>query len=409
MRLTRRSFLGLLTAALLLPSTRLLGIGRSRQFRVRTVTAGAPLLDPADLSPVRDAISFLGRARSDLAQRGHEVQTVRIATQPLAEYLPDWKSEAAIRVVEGLDRIAREANLVLSVGPVLDAEDYDPDFGPWAAEILRRTSQISLSVTVASEEGGVHRGNVQAAAEAIVAIARGTPSGIGNFRFAAAAMVPPGTPFFPVARFARERTFSVGLESPNLLLEAIEAAGREATIQALRSHLEAEMAPVDLAAREGWQYLGLDVSPAPGLDASIGAVIEAWSGVPFGEPSTLDACAALTEVLQGLDLQTCGYSGLMLPVLEDPILAQRAAEGRYGIPDLLLYSSVCGTGLDVVPIAGSVSAADLERLIGDVAALARRYRKPLSARLFPVPGKEPGDAVVFDDPYLTDGVVMPLR
>jgi uncharacterized protein (UPF0210 family) len=99
----------------------------------------------------------------------------------------------------------------------------------------------------------------------------------------------------------------------------------------------------------------------------------------------------------------------MLPVLEDPILAQRAAEGRYGIPDLLLYSSVCGTGLDVVPIAGSVSAADLERLIGDVAALARRYQKPLSARLFPVPGKEPGDAVSFNDPYLTDGVVMPLR
>lgn len=414
MRLTRRSFLGFLSAALLLPSTKLLAIGRSRRFRVRTVTAGAPLLDPADLSPMREAISFLGRARSDLAERGHEVQTVRIATQPLAEYLPHWKSEAAMRVIEGLDRTAREANLVLSVGPVLDVEGYDPDFGSWAAEILRRTTQVSLSVTVASEEGGIHRGNVQAAAEAIVAISRGTPGGIGNFRFAAAAMVPPGTPFFPVARFAQERTFSLGLESPNLLLEAIEAAEREATIQVLRTHLEAEMAPLEesagqLAAREGWRYLGLDVSPAPGLDASIGAVIEAWSGVPFGEPSTLDACAALTEVLQGLDLRTCGYSGLMLPVLEDPILAQRAAEGRYGIPDLLLYSSVCGTGLDVVPIAGSVSAADIGRLIGDVAALARRYRKPLSARLFPVSGKEPGDAVSFNDPYLTDGVVMPLR
>ena len=42
-------------------------------------------------------------------------------------------------------------------------------------------------------------------------------------------------------------------------------------------------------------------------------------------------------------------AGLMLPVLEDPVLAKRAGEGRYGVQDLLLYSSVCGTGLDVVP------------------------------------------------------------
>ncbi|HUF10002.1 MAG TPA: DUF711 family protein [Rhodothermales bacterium] len=47
-------------------------------------------------------------------------------------------------------------------------------------------------------------------------------------------------------------------------------------------------------------------------------------------------------------------------------------------------------------------------LVLDVAALAAKYRKPLSARLFPIPGKTGGDAISFDNPFLTDCVVMPL-
>ena len=77
-------------------------------------------------------------------------------------------------------------------------------------------------------------------------------------------------------------------------------------------------------------YLGIDPSPAPGKDRSIGAGIEALTQVPFGGASTLDACAALTGALKSLRLRTCGYAGLMLPVLEDPVLAKRASEGRYG-------------------------------------------------------------------------------
>ena len=175
--------------------------------------------------------------------------------------------------------------------------------------------------------------------------------------------------------------------------------------------MNAALTPIELLAREiarsrGRSYLGLDTSPAPGLDASIGAVIETLNGAPFGAASTLASCALLTDVLKGLNIKSCGYSGLMLPVLEDRVLARRAAEGRYGINDLLLYSSVCGTGLDVVPLAGDIGPDRLAAIIGDVAALAHKYHKPLSARLFPIPGKKPGDVVSFENPYLTESVVL---
>ena len=98
----------------------------------------------------------------------------------------------------------------------------------------------------------------------------------------------------------------------------------------------------------------------------------------------------------------------MLPVLEDPVLAARAREGAYGVQELLLYSSVCGTGLDVVPLAGDTSEDRLAALIGDVAALSAKWKKPLSARLLPVPGVKVGGNVHFDDPLLTDCVAMRL-
>jgi uncharacterized protein (UPF0210 family) len=144
------------------------------------------------------------------------------------------------------------------------------------------------------------------------------------------------------------------------------------------------------------------VSPAPGLDASIGGALERLIGQPFGSLGTLHACALTTTALHTTAVRRCGYSGLMLPVLEDRVLAARAAEERYRLQDLLLWSSVCGTGFDVVPLPGDIPDDDLTRCITDVAALSARLRKPLSARLLPVPGAKAGDMSRFTNPLLVN-------
>jgi uncharacterized protein (UPF0210 family) len=114
----------------------------------------------------------------------------------------------------------------------------------------------------------------------------------------------------------------------------------------------------------------------------------------------------VTEVLKSIPVQQCGYAGLMLPVLEDEMLARRAIEGRYGLRDLLLFSSVCGTGLDVVPVPGNTPIETLTNIVLDVAAQSVKLRKPLSVRLYLVPGSKPGDRMPVDDPLLTDSVVF---
>jgi uncharacterized protein (UPF0210 family) len=103
-----------------------------------------------------------------------------------------------------------------------------------------------------------------------------------------------------------------------------------------------------------------------------------------------------------------GYSGLMVPVMEDKLLAQRWAESTYNIDSLLAYSSVCGTGLDTIPLPGDTSLDQMERIYADVASLATKWNKPLSARLQPIPNKKPGDRTDFQDPRLFNTTVHPL-
>jgi uncharacterized protein len=358
---------------------------------------------------------MLGRARKVFESDGYEVQTLRVTAPPLMAVADDRAREAALPQLQALDELTSAHGVRLGLGPVLSSDRPEPHLPAWAAELARTTKSLNFTVAVATPEGGVAPRAATVAAETMAAVARATPNGMGNFRFAAAANVPPGTPFFPVGYHQGPSALAVGLESASLVEDAFGQPGDGVDASTrLRDRLDEALAPVartaaDFARREGQVYLGIDPSPAPGLDRSIGAAIEALTGVPFGSASTLDACAAVTAALKSLRTRTCGYAGLMLPVLEDPVLAKRATEGRYGVQDLLLYSSVCGTGLDVVPLPGDTPVEVLARIVRDVATLSARLRKPLSARLFLIPGKTAGQMAHFDDPYLTDSAVMAVR
>ena len=187
----------------------------------------------------------------------------------------------------------------------------------------------------------------------------------------------------------------------------------EATRQALVAELGMQArAVVDIAGKidleTGWTYMGLDLSPAPMKEASIGSATAGFTGGRFGTSGTLTAIATITSALRDISVTKVGYNGVMMPVLEDTRLAQLWGEGALSMDQLLAYSAVCGTGLDTIPLPGDVSAAQLARIIGDVATLSAKLSKPLSARLLPVPGAKAGDMTTFDDPNLVNTVIQPL-
>mmetsp|Transcript_2341 Transcript_2341/g.5035 ORF Transcript_2341/g.5035 Transcript_2341/m.5035 type:complete len:127 (-) Transcript_2341:352-732(-) len=111
---------------------------------------------------------------------------------------------------------------------------------------------------------------------------------------------------------------------------------------------------------------------------------------------------------EGFGIKLTGYNGLMLPLCEDRRLAQLATEGKLRMTDLLNVSSVCGVGIDTVPIPGDANADELTSLLLDVVGLAERWNKPLSCRVFPVPNKKVGEMTTFDSPYLVNSKILPV-
>ena len=381
-------------------------------FRIRTITAGVNLKSLDDLGTIREAATFLAAARKRFESAGYEVQTLRIATQSLLEFGP--LNAASLTKIKAMDVLLDSRKMIMAIGPVQLEDRYDPHLPGWIVKLMQQTEHISCSMVIASERG-IQMKAARGAAETILAISRETPAGEGNFRFTAIANVPANAPFFPAAFHVGEPSFGIGLESPGLLIEAFkgaknfpEAKGRLKKLMTEKLQ-GVEQIALKVSRDHHRSYDGIDTSPAPGLDASIGEAIEVLTGQRFGHVSTLSACAAITQVIQNIDIRRCGFSGLMLPIVEDKILAKRALQKTFTVSELLLYSSVCGTGLDVVPIAGDTPVEKIERLLIDVASLSHRLsRKPLSARLFPIPGKRAGEPVSFDNPYLTDSIVMPL-
>mgnify|MGYP001170043895 CR=1 len=382
--------------------------------RVRTITAGVELTSALELDRVATAVAFLTRAKRTFENAGHEVQTVRVAVNPVIASLDPSARDTALEQLRRIDELVAAQGAIFNIGPILTTDRSDDSLVEWSQALVRTTRSISFSTAIATPDEGVLPKVAATTAKIMVALANALPDGLANFRFAAAANIPPGTPFFPVAWHQGPESFAIGLESASVVERAFTSmrTGEDAT-EILRSALNRVLTPVEqlaneIARSEQRQYLGIDTSAAPAKDRSIAAAVEAFTRTPFGSAGTLEACSIITAALKSVAVRTCGYSGLMLPVLEDPLLAQRAGENRYGIRDVLLYSSVCGTGLDVVPIPGNTSADSICGLLRDVAALATRLRKPLSARLFLVPSKKVGEMARFDDPVLTDSVVMKL-
>jgi hypothetical protein len=257
--------------------------------------------------------------------------------------------------------------------------------------------------------------NINAASRAILQISNISPDSSRNFMFASIASVPPDVPFFPAAYHGGGTpSITIGTESGDIVYKAAERSGDLKEMESLLGHMhDQEMRKIEdvvNSAGPGYEYRGIDVSFAPGLSqgASIAAAIEKISGSPFGSQGTLSTAASITRSLSRVNVKKWGYNGLMLPVLEDEGLGRSADLGSLDLQKLLLYSSVCGTGLDAVPIPGETSPERIDAILSDITYLSLRWEKPLSARILPIPGKSAGEMTDLDSPYLRDCSIIPV-
>jgi uncharacterized protein len=240
------------------------------------------------------------------------------------------------------------------------------------------------------------------AAQVAVDLSKQSDDGLKNFSYCVSFNCPSNIPFFPASyhRHLSPPVLSVALECGELLFlafhgltgtetgtETAAATGRgggidhEQATQNLTLAYEQMLTPIQEIVRSHCEaheiiYGGIDASMNPGLsmvESVAKGMEELIPSHEFGQWGTLSVVSVITKAIKTLpsSLLLCGYSGLMLPVMEDIQLAARAAvtdDGSsrsppYTLRDLLIYSSVCGVGLDTVPIPGDTSPEQLRMYI----------------------------------------------
>jgi hypothetical protein len=375
--------------------------------KVRAIT-GFVRLDRATYpKQVTDALVVLRRAKAEFESSGYEVETVRLTTQPLAELVSGLSEEQALAFLAQLDDLSVKENFLPNVGPAMLHDSDDPAAMHLLERVLSTLPNLEGS-TIIADEAGIHWKTIRRTAELVKYVSEHSPRSQGTFNFTATAMLKPFGPFFPGSyHTGAGGQFAIGFEGANVVRDVFAkdkgnaAAAMADLTAALSKHAAvAEAVGKKTAAETGWTYLGVDPTPAPAGDVSIGAAIEAFTGAKFGSSGTLTAAHIITAAVKAVPEKQVGYSGLMVPVLEDKVLAQRWAESTFNVDSVLAYSAVCGTGLDTIPLPGDISVEQMERIFGDVASLAVKWNKPLSARLQPVHGKKPGDRTDFQNSAL---------
>lgn len=380
-------------------------------MNIRSVTAFVDVTYPLNKKAITEIGQVVSTTRDALVEAGFTVQTTRLATQPFPKIVSGTQALPLAKALEVAGKLGQFD--YVSLGPVRlsDPEEYLMEI----PDILARTETIFASIEVANRETGIALQRIRAAAKVVQHVAHLSDDGFANLRLAALANVGPWSPFFPAAYHdGGANRIALAIEGADL---AVAATGQAASLQEARADLigivEEHAARMEAVVRQAlghtsvaFQGIDFSLAPYPEDARSIGVALEQLGLSALGNAGSLLAAAFLTDALDRARFTRTGFCGLMLPVLEDSRLALRAAEGTLQVSDLLVYSAVCGTGLDTIPLPGNIEQDKLASALMDMSALALRLDKPLTARLMPLPGKRAGDRVIFDFEYFADSRVM---
>ena len=379
-------------------------------MKIRTITAGCNLSESSPSSNIKQVRQIAKDAKiikQYFERHGYVVQTIRLSTQPWECYASTKKD--LFEVCSFLQSLCPDSIDYFNVGPISTV-----DHSSWLFDLLKNYPQGFCTVNLV-QQNQVQIKLAWETAQLIKKISTIEDQGFANLRFAALCNVEANTPFYPASFHNGNPSFGIGCENSDIIYSTFSNVNSyEEAVERLKEKLTSEYQKIEHIAHKACKHTsisfhGIDPSISPSVNSHESLVygIEQLPFVDyFGGPGTLTTARLITSVLQDLPINNCGYTGLMLPVLEDSGLAKRNKEGKLSLTKLLFYSSVCGTGLDTIPLPGDIKVETLYGILLDVATLSTKLQKPLSARLMPIPTKNAGDETNFDFEYFENTTVM---
>jgi uncharacterized protein len=398
--------------------------------KIRTITTFIHLDFDQSKWPklIKKANLFCQSLADDFKQHGYKVQSIRIVTNAFAEYIDTTTLRSAQQDLRALNTILKNSQqsglrMRFAIGEATNAHQLS--LIPALIQEFGDLCNVCVNIPI-DENSVLDNQLILDAAKAVNNISQLTPRGEGNFNFTVNFNCQPLIPYFP-ASYSDKSTASsyvIGLETPDLLAATLNAFNKENTVidhhqaftgyfkalsHQLQWHVDKLKDIIDSAhVDKEFKFAGLDSSAAPSKScASMTDVYELMGVEYFGASGTVEASALLTRVFKSIiGMPLVGFSGLMLALTEDRGLAEGSRLGHFDIRALLTYSAVCGIGLDTVPIPGDTSVDKIAALMRDTGTMAYRLNKPLTVRVFPVPGLQAGDETEFQSDDLCNCSVL---
>jgi uncharacterized protein len=389
---------------------------------IRSITIGVPVYSHSKSELAARLASFQRDATALCTEAGMAPRTMRLTLPP-----PDIDAEAApgsLRsIIDSTRDLADAAGARWYCLPLdLYAERGRNALLEEAQTLVTRDARLFLNLIVAKTDSISMKG-AEAAGRFVLQLARRSQNGIDNFRVGISAACEAGTPFFPFSRHeGNALAFSLAMETtPTALAIARRAREQGSSLSQFQDRLidalAADMVRVDalgrhIAERTGFEYRGLDgsLAPFPDGNTSVASLIELLGPSPVGAHGSVFITSVLTEAIKTAAARACarkvGFNGVMYSVLEDEGMANANNLRALSLEKLALLSTVCGCGIDMVPVPSTMYAEDLTGLVLDIATLAVRLKKPLGVRVLPIPNRAVNEYTALNLDFLCDSRVM---
>ena len=291
-------------------------------------------------------------------------------------------------------------------------------------EIIKRYSNSFINFIVGDNEN-VNPFAALISSKTILDISKLSFNGYDNFRVGVSLNPSNNTPFFPFSYAEKDLNFSLAVEITERVIDCIKSNKKSVSdLDQLKKIIFNDLSPFvifldeiskKLSSEIRVNYGGQDLSlaPFPEDEISVIEILHLLCIDDIGSNGTLFYTSYLTSIIKSLTKQnnakSAGFNGVMYSLLEDHLMCKSNDKKLLSIDKIIGYSTLCGCGLDMVPLPGNLLIEELASIVLDVAATSIKLDKPLGFRVLPIPNKHSNEFTEFDMDFLTNTRVMDLK
>jgi len=391
-------------------------------MKIRSVTSGFNCTGVNKSNLEKKIRQFFKESNALFLKKNIKVRTNRLNLPPF-RVKESLENENINSVIEWVSKFCYENEIRWFCVPFYTFKQNMEEINSIAIETAKRYKNAFINFIIAKEYK-INREAILYVSKFIKSISRLSNNGYDNFRIGASFNCDPNAPFFPFTYHYGENGFSIALELVPFFIRVIEN-NKTKDIEIIREELLKTIAPLlidindlsmEIEKNTGIHYYGMDISLAPYPDNernSVAKIVELLGADSFGCYGTVFFTSYLTDVLKALitksKIKSIGFNGVMFSLLEDTRLGIKNSSKEFSIDSLLSYSSVCGCGIDMVPIPGEAFEEEIASLMLDIASISSLLKKPLGVRILPIPLKHENEFTEFNYDFLNNTRIKNIK